>query len=44
MRLLYILSAKQKANFKIGVFVEKNEILLVQGRVVDRERQIERDL
>ena len=44
MKLLYILLAKQKANFKIGVFVEKNEILPVQGRVVDRERQIERDL
>ena len=44
MKLLYILSAKQKANFKIGVFVEKNEILLVQGRVVDHERQIEKDL
>ena len=44
MKLLYISLAKQKANFKIGIFVEKNEILPVQGRVVDRERQIERDL
>ena len=44
MKLLYISLAKQKANFEIGVFVEKNEILPVQGRVVDHERQIERDL
>ena len=44
MKLIYISLAKQKANFKIGVFVEKNEILLVQGRVVDHERQIEKDL
>jgi len=34
----------KKANYKIGVFVEKNKILLVQGRVVDREKQIEGDL
>ena len=44
MKLLYISLATQKANYKIGVFVEKNEILLVQGRVVDCERQIEREL
>ena len=44
MKLLYISIAKQKANYNIGVFVEKNEILPIQGRVVDREIQIERDL
>ena len=44
MKLLYISLATQKANYKIGVFVEKNEILPVQGRVVDSERQIEGDL
>ena len=44
MKLLYISLGKQKVNFKIGIFVEKNEILLVQGRVVNHERQIERDL
>ena len=38
MKLLYISLVKQKANFKIGVLVEKNEILPMQGRVVDRER------
>ena len=44
MKLLYISLATQKANYKIGVFVEKNEILPMQGRFVDCERQIERDL
>ena len=34
----YISLATQKANYKIGVFVEKNEILPVQGSVVNRER------
>ena len=38
MKLLYISLATQKTNYKIGVFVEKNEILPVQGRVVDCER------
>ena len=44
MKLLYISLATQKTNYKIRVFVEKNEKLPVQGRVVDHERQIERDL
>ena len=44
MKLVYISLVTQKANYKIEVFVEKNEILPVQGRVVDREKQIERDM
>ena len=44
MKLLYISLVTLKANYKIGVFVEKTEILSVQGRVLDCERQIKRDL
>ena len=40
----YISLATLKANYKIGVFVEKTKILSVQGRVLDCERQIKRDL